>query len=34
MARKELERDLNIPDYTEIVGDTVGHLIKTLALKC
>jgi hypothetical protein len=31
MARKELERDLNIPDYTEIVGDTVGHLMSIVA---
>jgi hypothetical protein len=26
-ARKELERDLTTPDYTEIVGAAVGHLM-------
>jgi hypothetical protein len=30
-ARKELERDLTIPDYTEIVGATVGHLMSIAA---
>jgi hypothetical protein len=30
-ARKELERDLVIPDYTEIVGATVGHLMSIAA---
>jgi hypothetical protein len=30
-ARKELERDLIIPDYTEIVGATAGHLMSTAA---
>jgi hypothetical protein len=32
MARNELERDLiAIPDFTEIVGATVGHLISIAA---
>jgi hypothetical protein len=29
MARKELERDFIIPDFTEIVGATVGQLMST-----
>jgi hypothetical protein len=29
MARKELERDRITPDFTGIVGATVGHLIST-----
>ena len=30
-ARKELERDFITPDYTEIVGATVGHIMSTAA---
>jgi hypothetical protein len=30
-ARKELERDLTIPDYMEIVGATMGHLMSIAA---
>jgi hypothetical protein len=30
-ARKELERDLTIPDYTEIVGARAGHLMSIAA---
>ena len=28
-ARKELELDITIPDYTEIVEATVGHRMST-----
>jgi hypothetical protein len=31
MARKTLERDLNIPDFKELVGATVGHRISIAA---